>query len=165
MIFPRARANVFNSNVYEITNMPRCRVARTTNLSIANAGQTVTFDATAADDTDGMYQAGASTKITARTTGWYLCAGYVLHDTASAAGNGRGAWLLKNGVTTVRYGQDVNAPSTGHGVTNFPNEILLLSPGDYLELFAFQDSGGAQNITTAAGLPAARLHLMLLSSV
>lgn len=160
----RVRGNVFTSNAYRILDVPRCRVTRTSNFSVATGGVVVTFDATAEFDTDSFYPASASTKVTVHTTGLYDVSGYLLHDTASAAGNGRGGWILKNGVTTTRYGQAIDTPSVGHGVTSFPRDEMILNAGDYVELFAFQDSGGAQNIIINSGLPAAKLSLTFLSS-
>ena len=158
------RGNAFDSNVYRTLNKPRCRVSRTTTLAIANNGQTVTFDAAAEYDTDSFY-AGSTTKISITTTGLYDVSGYILHDTASAAGAGRGGWILKNGVTTTRYGQDNQAPSTTRSITNFPRDEMILNAGDYVELFAFQDSGASRDIVSNSGLPAAKLSLTFLSSI
>lgn len=125
--------------------------------SISNATWTALKFDSEAYDTDGMHSTSTNTnRVTCVTAGKYLVWGYVTFD-ANATGN-RYAAIKKNGTFYVIEMR----PTFGSGSTTTLHVDLLinLEKGDYVELFARQESGGSLNVhsgNTATVLAAQRL--------
>lgn len=64
----------------------------------------------------------------------------------SAGGNERTIRITKNGSTFNGSPQETNPPSTANGNIGVTTTVLDVVAGDFFELEAFQDSGGALNI-------------------
>lgn len=92
-----------------------------------------------------MYSDANKTRLTIRRTGVYLVGGS-FHLDANATGQ-RGGRIRVNGATELDAKYEGIPGNAGHGTR--PNLITLvsLSSGDYLELEAFQNSGGNINAT------------------
>lgn len=127
---------------------------RSTAQSITNATFTaVLFDAESAD-TDTYHSTSSNTsRLTVPATGMYR----VTYDAAFAVGAGgaeRSFWVAINGAggaSANRYA----ITSTGPNVPNARNASidLPLTAGDYVELWCYQDSGGALNTASEATSP------------
>jgi hypothetical protein len=122
-----------------LLNPPRAQVAvASSGFSIPNNAQTaVTFD-TIDVNTNAMYTSG--TRVTAVTTGKYRISA-ALGFAANATGR-RQASVRLNGATSLQLSEVANP---GALVASCPIATFEypLAIGDYLELLAFQTSGGA----------------------
>ena len=89
-----------------------------------------------------------NSRFTAVYPGWYLCTGGV--GFAANVTSRRGSSWGVNGVATTA--SDVRGAATSASAAIYPARtmFLFLNVGDYVELFAFQDSGGALNTNSGA---------------
>jgi hypothetical protein len=120
-----------------------CRLNNSAAQSIPNTTWTnLTFDHEEYD-TDGMHSLVTNTdRITCVTAGKYLVLGFV-YFAANATGN-RQLLLLKNGGSTEIFSFEGNPTASSGCLTNVYC-IIELAVGDYLQLQAYQNSGGALN--------------------
>tara|TARA_R110000868_G_scaffold11064_3_gene54330 strand:- start:1072 stop:1572 length:501 start_codon:yes stop_codon:yes gene_type:complete len=129
---------------------PRCRLTNSANISLTNNLATaVTFD-TETHDTGGMHSTSSNTsRITIPTggSGMYLI-GAGIEFAANATGT-RDVNLRING-TTIIASSRATATSATSATRLMTNTIYPLNAGDYVEIMAFQNSGGALNITAAS---------------
>jgi hypothetical protein len=135
---------------------PRCKCRQTAAQSIPTGTWTpVTFttedydnEATAAYlSGTGMHDPATNpSRVVAQTAGSYLVTAIAYFATSSAGA--RGAKLTVNGVVLPNSQILVGANPTATRPTGVPTtNIISLSVGDYVELQAFQDSGGALSTT------------------
>ncbi len=144
--------NLFRDAINFALSPPRAELRATVAQSIPNsAGTSVNFD-TADVDTDvdgvgGHNPASNPSRFTARYPGWYLCSGGCVF-VANATGR-RIVWFKVNGVDQA--GSEATTSGSAGGSTGpaIRAKLLYLTIGDYVELAAFQESGGALN--TAVG--------------
>lgn len=127
----------------------KCRVYRDTDVGIANNAWTGVPFVTEDFDPDVMHDnASNTTRITIPTggAGYYIATGQI-RFAANGTGS-RGIRFLKNGATSSALGGGQFDPSANasidHGI-NISSGIVKLSAGDYLEMQAFQNSGGSLN--------------------
>jgi len=119
-----------------------CRVYNSGNQSISNSTDTaITFD-TESFDTDSMHSTSSNTsRITFTTAGTYAIGGVVQFDT-SATGRRILNARLNGGSTLIVVGEQTAGSS-------FPavevETIYAFAATDYIELIAFQTSGGSLN--------------------
>lgn len=146
---PTTYLNQMRDILNALLNPPICEVIQTVAQSIPNAGTALLWD-TEIVDTDGMHSTTTNTsRVTIQTPGRYLLGGAVCF-TANATGR-RGSWWSVNGVA-LSGGEAIYAsPSAGNPTTSARMRAIYLNAGDYLELFAFQDSGGALATSVAFG--------------
>ena len=122
-----------------------CSLYKSANQSISSSVQTaITFD-TELEDTDGFHSTSSNTPritIPAGKAGFYLITGQV--NFASNATGLRNCELRKNGTafTTLFIMPAVSGDWTGSSYS----QIQELAVADYIELFAYQTSGGSLNI-------------------
>lgn len=100
-------------------------------------------------DNDGIHSTSTNnSRMTIQTDGTYFCKGIVTFQ-ADTNNNNRNARLTKNGsggtVVGVTKLRNANANTTSMEVTS----VLPLVAGDYIELWASQDTGG--NLNTNGG--------------
>ncbi len=98
-------------------------------------------------DTSSYWSAGAPTRITIPTTGYYFIASHVTY-VANATG-GRLLKVYKDGVSL----SNLSAGDTPNSATECSlglSSIRSLTAGEYLELYTWQNSGG--NLDTTANL-------------
>ncbi len=135
-------------------NPPRAEVRQGSAQAIPNNSSTsVTFNVKDLDENvAGEAQHDTSTnnsRFTAVYAGWYLCSGAVCFA-ANATGVRITQWAV-NG--SVQNGTDVEISAVSGAVTIVPARTrkLYLAIGDYVELRAFQNSGGSLNtgVTTS----------------
>lgn len=101
-------------------------------------------------DTDGMFTASASTKLTARTAGVYLFNAWMAY--ASNAAGYRQLYFWKNGASP--YAQLNIGANPASGTYMVISAQIAMNAGDSVELNAVQNSGGtlAVNVATATDL-------------
>ena len=122
---------------------PSVRVHRTTQQVIPNAvWQTITFDAVRYDVGGPHWLAAQPTRLTCKTAGTYVIWSSSTFSPA-AGGTNRLASVWLNGVKYAGIGNSTGAVvSTGQPfLTN--TALLQLIPGDYVELYVYQDCGSA----------------------
>lgn len=114
------------------------------NQSCANGTETLlTFDSELFD-IDGMHSTSSNTsRLTCVTPGTYQVSGYIAFD-ANATGV-RYLALYKNGAL-VGYPSTIPASSAGVSSSLALSHIIQLVVGEYLEVKAYQSSGGALNV-------------------
>ena len=141
-----------------------CSAYQTTNQSVADATwENITFDAEHFDS-NSMHSAGSDpARIKCNSDGLYLCVFKVSFDTnttgtrraqirENAAGSSSGG--TARGVWTAPALASVDTTVSGA-------RLLRLVDTDYIEVFAYQDSGGALDVTS--GSAATWLQLMQLA--
>lgn len=126
------------------------RAVRSTNQSVADS-TFVAIEFTAADDwdTDGFHDPSTNpNRVTIPTgqAGKYRIMGYTIFS--SASGGRRIGELDKNGTTTLMRDE--------RGVSSSTQTLVVggdvdLADGDYVELLAYQTSGGAIDLTASYG--------------
>lgn len=133
-------------NTAELHDPPACRVGNSGNISLANGAlQALTFD-TERFDTDTMHStASNSGRITFTTAGLYQ-----VSATAEFAPNAtgvRGVGVKLNATTYIMFSQH---PTAGVGVSHVEGVSMpyKFAAGDYIEMIAYQNSGGALNVIT-----------------
>lgn len=126
-----------------LANPPACRARRTTNQSLTTAvAAAIAFDAERYD-TDSMHSTSVNTsRITIVTPGLYLLTGHV--SFASNATGVREVYLYLN--NTTRLVDVVTTPVTGDSTRVTATTVYKLAAADYVEMFAYQTSGGALNV-------------------
>lgn len=131
---------------------PHCVMYQTAAQSIANATLVaLTFDTNEVDSYSGHSTVTNTSRYVAQVAGWYQCSG--VGGFAANVTSFRLAGWFKNGTAVPAAEaliQAVTAAGVGTGVTT-PTREIFLNVGDYVELFAEHNSGGALNTATSAG--------------
>ncbi len=139
----------FNQDIRDnpafLANPPACRAYRTTAQALTTGAATaIAFDAERYD-TAAMHSTSVNTsRITIVTAGLYLLTGEV--SFASNVTGVREMFLQVNGATRIvdANATAVNGDSTRLGVST----VYKLAAADYVELIAYQTSGGNLNVDT-----------------
>jgi len=130
-------------NVAFNANPPKCRVFNSAAISAANAVDVLVTLDSERFDTDTMHSTTTNPeRITFTTAGTYLV-GASLAWSDNAAGS-RVIYIRRNGVNRI-----VQQSTTGTGVANNPiaaSTLFYFAANDYVELFAFQNSGSVLTI-------------------
>lgn len=143
-VLTEAQLDTLSDNITFLAGPPRCRVFNSAAISVANATlQALTFNSERFD-TDTMHSTAVNTaRITFTTAGTYLVGGSATFAPA-AGGTRRAAIVLLNGVTVLKQAELRPAVADTH--VPVPPDLYAFSAGDYVELVAFQDSGGALDV-------------------
>lgn len=143
-VYSAASHNLILENINNYRVPPMCKARRTTTQSIPNGAATsIQLNATDAFDTDTMHDTVTSdTRITVNTAGIYLVQGNLSFVT-SATGSYRLIGINKNGVELV----SANFGAGTDKRCSIAYVDAAASASDYYELWAYQDSGGALNVT------------------
>lgn len=148
----------FNNNIRDVLNFllspPQVRCRQTAGQGITTGGTPQPLTFTTEDiDSSGMHSTVSNTsRFTAVYPGWYWCNGGVDWP-ASATGTRVVGWQvtpISSGVTTGVNGGDTSIQGFA-GLTNRqPARFVkvFLNVGDYVELTAFQNSGGTLTLDT-----------------
>lgn len=120
-----------------------CRLSHSINQSIPNATSTAISFNTENWDTNGMHAGGAPTRITFPVTGKYLVIGVASFDT-NATGK-RMLDIVYNG-SSILSRSDVDALAVGGTWVHVSTMVNATATTDYVELKAYQTSGGALNV-------------------
>jgi hypothetical protein len=129
-----------------------CRAYHDTTQSISNAAFNAVSFNSEDYDTGGFHSTAVNTSrftVPAGAGGTYLIIGHVVF---AANGTGqRGLTIGKNGGGATINGVSAFKSSPSGTYVTMVNimAVLVLAAGDYIELLAYQDSGGALNIGVA----------------
>jgi hypothetical protein len=129
---------------------PQASLRQTVAQSVAGGtAEAVQFNAEDTDNYNGHDNATNNTRYTAVIAGKYQLSGGI--GFASNATGFRSAVWRKNGA--VINGSAVNIPTISGTPSLIPARTITvyLNVGDYVELWAFQNSGGALNTSVATG--------------
>ncbi len=136
-----------------LQNKPLIKVYQTVAQNIASGvGTPLAFDTEVVDkDPSGGNAhdtAVNNSRFTARYTGWYPFVGR-----GTFAPNGVGTRFVQPAVNGVALGMDISAqPGNAAAVTAIDcSGVVFLIAGDYLEILAFQNSGGVLATGIALG--------------
>jgi hypothetical protein len=147
-VFSASDINDTNGTINLVTTFVGCSIRNSAAISVSNnTDQALTFDEEAYD-TDAMHSTASNTsRITIATgKGGY----YEFRWTGLWASNNTGnrrLKLRKNGSTEY---QSSALTVKGDGLTGIATSIVVsANAGDYFELLAFQDSGGALDMGVA----------------
>lgn len=144
----------WSDNLMFLLNKPLCVVTQVTSQSIPTAvGTAIAFDTTTTDTYDAHSNTVNNTRMVAQVPGWYKITGQAMF-----APNGNGArqvMLAVNGTLVL--------PSmTGVGTSGLINLSIqcdyevYLNAGDYVEVQAWQSSGGSLSLVTGGSAMTAR---------
>ena len=136
----------------DTTIAPTCRVVRAADQSIPiNTGTAIVWDTVAFQSASGMATV-ADSKVYALEAGIYAFSSLMPFE-ANGSG-GRQGWVTKNGLEP-RLSEISIATRTDGGqlIVGFSG-LIDMQPGDYLETFVFQNSGGARNVVGSAATQA-----------
>lgn len=128
-----------------LANPPACRVYNNAAIPVTSgAWNALTFN-TERWDTDSMHSTVTNTgRITLNTAGLYIVTGHA--EFAANATGVRGLQVLRNtdadGIAQIYY--QAAPATTGTAIT--VATVWKFAAGDYIQLRAFQNSGGALNI-------------------
>jgi hypothetical protein len=127
---------------------PLCILRRTTMpFSVANNGVVVPWDVET-EDTHGWHSTSVNTsRITPNVAGWIELSGALSWANTSATGRRATAFRF-NGATTY-YGDIIVGTTVGNTGTTHNLELEFNGSTDYVELFAYQNSGGAYDVADA----------------
>lgn len=126
------------------------RSSRASNLSVFDVTETPIPMTTEDFDTANMWDGGATTKLTAPRSDYYLIGAGVAWDNASGTG-ARGYGIRLNGATYIAYHND--AAVTAAALESSLTASYYLTAGDYVEVVAYQNSGGTISVLSTAGNP------------
>lgn len=154
-------AAFLNTNVRDAGNFfvapPIVEVFQAVAQSLGNAAFTaLTFDSSSVDTDGGHSNVTNNSRYVGKTAGYFLFSGGA--NFAGNATGGRGTLWAKNG-TAINQSQLMMFAGTAAvtlGIVARPKIIQLNGTTDYVELQAFQSSGGALN-TSVAGQDGATL--------
>lgn len=142
-------AALWNSNVYSggtfLTNPPIFSGYQSTAQSIPNSALTaVSIDTSVVDSYGGHSNVTNNSRYTPQVGGYYIVVGSY-GCAANATGN-RFVQIYKNG-SLVNLGQNGGqaANAANAGSTQVLTIVLCNGTTDYLEVYAFQNAGGALN--------------------
>ena len=114
----------------------------TNESGVVAVGTTITSGALSVDVTTTSGSPPTNSKIVCAAPGFVDVFAQTPIDTSAVAL--KFGWISKNNVSTVRWGLN-GGTFTGYGMLMHSARMSVVA-GDYLQAFAFQDSGGAVNI-------------------
>lgn len=140
-----ALLNTIGSNGNFLTSPPVFQAYQSSAQSIANSTLVAAgLDTTVIDTNAGHSNVTNNSRYTPGTAGWYLCLGQIGY--AVNANVNRLALFYKNG-TAVNLGQSGMFTTTAANFAIVPAISLIQCNGttDYIEIWAYQNSGGSLN--------------------
>ena len=136
-VYTAAAHNIIATDVNNFIVPPMCQARVTTTITGYADGSDITFNTTAAFDTDGMFSSGAPTRITIQTSGLYVVS-LIGSFTGSATITRALAQIKKSGVVVSQ--EEAFGTSTGGSFSN--SSILNLTASEYLTA-AISFAGGS----------------------
>lgn len=128
------------------SNVTRARIRQTSVQSIPNGAWTAVTMDTTDFDSDGLHSPSTNSRFVIQQSGTYALTG-MLNIGTNATGE-RGASIFKNGaVAANRLAEVLQAatPAAFDTIIPIATGPVQLVAGDYVELFAYQNSGSAVN--------------------
>ena len=131
-----------------LPTIPACRATHTTNQSLTSGTFTTLALATESFDTDNIHDTVTNnSRLTCKTAGKYQITGIIQYD-PNATGT-RVAAIMLNGGAFIGYTQAQAVATAGQGTVVTAATLYDLAVNDYVELQAYQNSGGALNASLA----------------
>jgi hypothetical protein len=136
-------------------NRPIAQIQQTVAQSIPNTTYTaITFTGESLDR-DNQHDTATNTSrvVIGKTVGWYKVTGVVCYAAPSTATGGRGASIWFNGSPSTLGGNVFHSVVNTGAVHSVLTTVLVqaTTPTDYVELYAYQQSGGALNTAISGG--------------
>ena len=122
---------------------PAARAELSAAQSIANNTNVALSYGSTVYDTEGMWAAGQPTRLTCKIAGTYLIVANAMW-TPAAGGASRQLVLEVNAATII--GRSIMPASSAFNQFCIAVSIWKLAVNDYVEAYAFQDSGAALNV-------------------
>lgn len=142
-----------------------CELRQTAAQSIPNSSTTtpVTFDTEDIDTDSGHSTSSNTSRYTAQRAARFQISGKV--NFATNATGQRSAWWSINGTQLAASQVDVPGNASVGPCLVLPTMTVLLAVGDYVEMIAFQNSGGSLNTASSstAGLTALQARMSVSS--
>jgi len=148
-------ASVYNGMTFAL-NVPMFHAYQSSAQSISSgAWAAISLNTTTIDTYGGHSDTVNNSRYTAQVAGWYMVSGVAAFG-ANATGF-RAAKVNVNGSTTLNGGNGYaqNTGGTFNCPATSPVRPVYLNVGDYVELYGFQNSGGAISTTTLGELASA----------
>lgn len=164
-----ARMAILDQGVRDAIEPPQARAFASAAVSIANGGtgQAVLFNSEDYD-TDSLHSTSVNTsRMTVVHAGEYQVVGGAEWAAQATAAGIRQLMIVKNATTTLKKTKLKLSTTTwdGEAVAQTISVVCTLAAGDYVELWAYQTSGGALNLSApAAGVEGASLSLTMQGS-
>lgn len=155
-----AWGDAVNSAINLLANPPRVSVYRSADYGIADSDGTEVLAWNAETyDTDTMHSLASNTgRLTATTAGRYLIVATIIWE-ADATGLRRCQLRLNGSSGDILDSDSDYAP----GASNFSRvklaRVVELEVGDYVEVYCYQDSGGALSVIGSAAATDEQSHL------
>lgn len=131
-------------------NTPSCRAYHNAAQSVPHATSTPLALNSERFDTDTIHDVVTNnTRLTCNTAGVYVITGCAVY---LANATGRRMLQIRLNGTTVIADIEITAVSGGNNTVLSITSIYSLSLNDYVELVAFQDSGGALNVSSSGNI-------------
>lgn len=129
------------SNTF-LTTVPMAEVYQTIAQNLATGTFTaITMDSTILD-TDGQHSNSTNnSRVVCQVAGWYSVSGGI--GFVTNATGARGAVIYKNGSPLTQATGNIVAASNAVHVSTAGEFLVQLAVGDYVELYGWQNSGGA----------------------
>lgn len=133
-----------------LLNPPMLVAYQGTVQSLPNGAFTAaSLDQTLTDTYGSHSNTTNNSRMTAQVAGWYQTDGGI-SISANGTGNRDGQWAKNGSAITTPGSGLVETPSASFSTTQgMPGLQVFLNTGDYLELWEFQNSGGALNTNTS----------------
>jgi hypothetical protein len=123
----------------------RRQAAQTIASTTTSPGAALSWDDVGLDVLSG-FSGGAPTRWTPTVAGLYRFDGAIAYASTTAGTRRGGAWSLNGATTSISsrtvYGMATTVPSVATSVTMRPFVVQLNGSSDYVELLAWQSSGG-----------------------
>lgn len=137
----------WGGNIAFLANPPTCRVYNTSAISLATGSYTtLTFNSERWDPTSMHSTVSNPSRITISTAGVYIIEGHVQFDTNTTSE--RILEFLVNGTNEIAF-QRLASNGTGGSSIYSLVTVWKFAAADYVELRAYQATGGAQNTGTS----------------
>lgn len=134
--------NAFRDAINFLTNPPMAVLTQATAQTYTNGvAAQITFDTTVADTYTGHSNTTNNSRYTAQVAGWYQVDGTVSWNNIS--GGDRTVAIWKNGSAVSYYGSGNPAASININPSESASGLVQLNVGDYVEIAAYQNSGGS----------------------
>lgn len=147
-VLTEANLDVLSDDISFLANPPRCRVYNSGNLSIATSTWTALTLDSERYDTDTMHSTAVNTsRITFTTAGTYLVGAHVIFD-VNATGV-RGLRLVLGGSTPLA--EQMIGSFGGLNPSLSIATAYQFTAGQYVEMQAYQSSGGNLNVLGGVG--------------
>lgn len=131
---------------------PHCVMYQTVAQSIPGVTATaILFDTNEVDSYSGHSVVTNTSRYVAQVAGWYQLSGVVAYANSSATSYRFGTWFVNSTVLQGGGANETSVATVSNPLIDPPVREAFLNVGDFAELRAMQNSGGAINTSIGAG--------------